>query len=194
MTGATGGAFRRPVSGRAGTLDRRMQAYRTGPETPRLLHRVMTTDDAESFFALNSHPDVMRYTGEPPLRSLDEARDAIASYPDFDTVGYGRWACVLKETDAMIGFCGLKRLDDLGEVDVGFRFLPEYWGRGLATEACSASLVFGFKTIGLARIIALVLPENGASVRVLEKVGMRPDGEVEYDGDRALRYVRTSAD
>ncbi len=151
----------------------------------------MTPADADAFFALNAHPDVMRYTGEPPLASVDEARRAIETYPDFDTVGFGRWGCVLKESGDLIGFCGLKYLIDLDEVDVGYRFFPEHWGKGLATEACAASLAFGFDTLKLERIIALVLPENGASVRVLDKCGMRPDGVVTYDGENALRYVIT---
>jgi RimJ/RimL family protein N-acetyltransferase len=145
-------------------------------------------DDAEAFFALNSHPEVMRFTGEPPIGSLDAAREAIVAYPDFETVGYGRWGCVLKETQAVIGFCGLKYLPELDEVDVGFRFLPEYWGRGLATEACAASLEFGFSTLLLEEIIGLVLPGNTASIRVLEKVGMHPDGRLTYEGVTALRY------
>lgn len=167
--------------------------FRIGPETVRLAHRAMTVDDAAAFYALNSHPDVMRFTGEPPLQSLDEARDALAAYPDFDTHGFGRWGCVLKETGAIIGFCGLKYLDELGEVDLGYRYLPEYWGRGLATEACRACVEFGFEQIGLEHIIALVLPENAASIRVLEKVGMRAEGEVEYEGVVALRYVVEAA-
>ena len=167
-----------------------MQHYRTGPETERLLHRAMTVEDAEAFFAFNGNPDVMRRTGEPPLPSLEAAREAIENYPDFDEVGYGRWACVLKQTGAVIGFCGLKYLPDLDAVDVGYRFLPEYWGRGLATEACRASLDFGFRTIGLDEVIALVLPDNSASIRVLEKVGMQFDREFVDDGMLVLRYVK----
>lgn len=163
--------------------------HRTGPETTRLLHRAFTVDDAAAFFALNGDPEVMRLTGEPLLASVEEARAAIAAYPDFETVGFGRWACVLRESGAVIGFCGLKLLPELDEVDVGYRFLPEYWGQGLATEACRASLAYGFDVLGLTRIIALVLPVNGASIRVLEKVGMRPEGTMEYDGQQALRYV-----
>lgn len=162
--------------------------HRTGPETTRLAHRALTVDDAEALFAINSHPEVMRFTGEPPCPSLDAARNAIRQYPDFETVGYGRWGCVLKDTDSVIGFCGLKYLPELDEVDVGYRFLPEYWGRGLATEACTASLEFGLRTIGLRRIIALVLPENAASIRVLEKSGMRRDGTKRYDGRTVLQY------
>ena len=132
----------------------------------------------------------MRFTGEPLLPSLDAAKQAIANYPDFDEVGYGRWACILKETQTIIGFCGLKYLPDLDAVDVGYRFLPQYWGHGLATEACMASLDFGFTTLCLEQIIGLVLPNNPASIRVLEKAGMQSDGEFVYDGTLALRYIK----
>lgn len=165
-----------------------MISYRTGPQTRRIEHRAFTPDDAEVFFRLNSHPEVMRYTGEPCLQSIDAARQAIINYPDFDTVGYGRWACVLKESGAVIGFCGLKYLPELDAVDVGFRFFPEYWGQGLGSEVCAASIAFGFDTLKLSSIIGLVLPENGASIRVLEKCGMHLSGEVEFDGECALKY------
>ncbi len=165
-----------------------MNSYRVGPQTQRLDHRAMTVDDAEAFYALNSHPEVMRFTGEPPILSVDDARRALDEYPDFDTVGYGRWGCVLRETQSLIGFCGLKYLPELDAVDVGYRFLPEHWGQGLATEACAASLKFGLDTLRLRRIIGLVLPENAASIRVLEKCGMRRNGTIEYDGHDALLY------
>lgn len=171
-----------------------MTDYRIGPETQRLTLRAMTIDDAAAFYALNSHPDVMRLTGEPPLQSEDEARKAIAAYPDFDKVGYGRWGCVLKESQSVIGFCGLKYLDDLNEVDIGYRFLPEYWGQGLATEACVATMAFGFDVLKLDRIIGLVLPENTASIRVLQKIGMRHDGDVSYEGQMALRFAIARTD
>lgn len=173
-----------------------MDQHRTGPTTPRLTHRAITPDDAPAFYALNSHPDVLRHTGEPPLESLDQARDALTNYPDFDTHGFGRWGCFLRRDDLetgakagdMIGFCGLKHLDELGEVDVGYRFFPEHWGKGYATEAGRASIAFGVETLGLERIIALVLPENLGSIRVIEKLGMRAAGRCECEGLDALRY------
>ena len=169
-----------------------MKRHEIGPTTERLILRAMSIDDADAFYALNSHPEVMRHTGEPPLDSVDDARNAIENYADFRTIGYGRWGCYLKESEKLIGFCGLKYLDDLKEVDLGYRLLPEYWGRGLATEACLASVAFGFDVLKLDRIIGLVLPENAASIRVLEKVGMGPDGEVDYDGHLAMRYAMTN--
>lgn len=167
-----------------------MNCYRIGPETERLQHRAFTVDDADAFFALNSNVEVMRYTGESLVPSLEAARQEIAAHPDFGTYGYGRWACVLKETQTIIGFCGLKYLSDLDVVDVGYRFLPQYWGQGFATESCVASLNFGFASLCLDQIVGLVIPENSASIRVLEKSGMKLDGEFVYDGMLALRYIK----
>jgi len=165
--------------------------YREGPETERLLHRAIEPGDAPQFFRLNSDPDVMRLTGDTPLRSVAEARQAILDYRDFDDVGYGRWACILKSSQEIIGFCGLKCLPEFDEVDVGYRFFPEFWGRGLATEACVASLRFGFESLLLNRIIGLVVPENRASIRVMQKSGMVFDGQVETEGILAIRYSIT---
>ena len=176
-----------------------MATYRAGPTTPRLIHRAMTTADAEAFYALNSHPEVIRYTGEPPIESVEQARDAIEHYPDFDTHGFGRWGCYLREDCAatgasagtLIGFCGLKHLDELNEVDIGYRFFPEHWGRGYATEAGRASLAFGFDELDLTKITALVLPENLGSIRVIEKLGMTHACRQDCEGLDALRYEIT---
>ena len=166
-----------------------MKSYTIGPETYRLKHRAFMIDDAEAFYALNSNPDVMRFTAEPMIPSLEDAREAIRNYADFEVVGYGRWACIVKETDTIIGFCGLKYLADLDAVDVGYRLHPQYWGQGFATEACIASLQFGFTTLKLKEIIGLVLPANAASIRVLEKAGMNFEQEFTYDGLQVLKYI-----
>ncbi len=171
-----------------------MQPHLVGPSTTRLDHRALTADDAESFYALNSHPDVMRYTGEPPIQSLEQAQQAIADYPDFKTIGYGRWGCFYKPTGELIGFCGLKYLPELDEVDIGFRYLPAYWGRGLATEAALACIDFGFDTLRLERIIGLVLEQNVASIRVLEKIGMQQNGRTLCEVLDALRFEISRTD
>lgn len=151
----------------------------------------MTLEDADAFFRLNSHPDVMRYTGEPPLPSVEAAREAIAGYRDWDDPGYGRWACVLRDEGAMIGFCGLKFLPELGETDIGYRLHPDYWGRGLATEAARATLHYGFETLDLEEIVALVLPGNAASVRVLQKLRMERGEDITYFDERVQRWSIT---
>lgn len=163
--------------------------YLTGPETERLLLRAFTAEDAAALFLLNSDRRVLRYTGEPPIRDEQDALHRIETCSDFRKHGFGRWACVYRPEMRVIGFAGLKVLEDLGEVDLGYRFLPDYWGLGLATEAAEACLRFGFDTVRLDRIIGLVLRDNVASVRVLRKVGMTCEGEVDYDGQRVLQYA-----
>lgn len=162
-------------------------------ETDRLLLREFDEGDAAAFFVLGSDPAITRYTGDPGggLVNLDHAAEILRSHPltDYRVHGFGRWACVDKRTGAVVGFAGLKRLPELGEVDIGYRFLPTHWGAGLATEAGREVLRYGFKGLRLLRVIGLVEPENTASVRVLEKLGLRADGSVEYGGQRVARYV-----
>lgn len=167
-----------------------VKSFRRGPETERLTHREFAVNDAAAAFALNGNAEVMRFTAEPMMESVDAAREFIANDFNFARIGYGRWACVLKETESVIGFCGLKYLPEFDEVDVGYRFLPQHWGQGLATEACLACLDFGFDEIGLPEIVAYVIPENVASVRVLEKSGMRFDSEFDYEGTPTLRFLK----
>lgn len=162
-------------------------------ETERLLLREFDEGDIESFYRLGSIPEVTRYTHDPGggLTSLEHAREVLRTRPlaDYKKHGYGRWACVYKATNEVIGFAGLKYLDEMHEIDLGYRFLPDYWGRGLATEACRAVLDFGFAQLGLKQIIAMVDPQNVASVRVLTKLGMTFVGMVEDGSLLVAKYV-----
>lgn len=143
-------------------------------ETERLLLREFVLDDLPEFFRLASDPDVTRYTGDG-CNTLEEARQGMIDRPlrDYRVHGFGRWAVVLKSTGKVIGFAGLKYLEESAEVDLGYRFFKEHWGQGLATEAARAILNFGITELKLHRIIGIADVENKASRRVLEKVGMR---------------------
>jgi RimJ/RimL family protein N-acetyltransferase len=160
-------------------------------QTERLLLREFDESDAAAFYLLGSDPTVTRYTGDGGLTGVEHAREVLCAHPiaDYRKYGFGRWACVLKATGRVIGFAGLKYLDDLKEVDIGYRLLPAHWGAGLATEACRPVVDYGFARLGLRQIIGLVDPENAASVRVLEKLGLAFAGMVEFRGDRVARYV-----
>ena len=144
-------------------------------ETDRLLLSEYVEEDAEAFFKLNSDPEVLRVVPDKALLNVEQARQLLIDHPiaDYRKHGFGRGACILKSTGEQIGFAGLKYLEELGEVDVAYRLMPTHWGLGLATEAALASVRFGFADLGLKRIIALVMPENIAPVRVLEKTGLR---------------------
>jgi [ribosomal protein S5]-alanine N-acetyltransferase len=87
------------------------------------------------------------------------------------------------------GLAGLKYLDELGEVDVAYRLLLAHWGQGLATEVALASVRYGFADLGLKRIIGLVMPKNIASLRVLEKTGLRYTEEVFLWGHGFSNYI-----
>ncbi|HIA03004.1 MAG TPA: N-acetyltransferase [Myxococcales bacterium] len=167
--------------------------HRLGPETARLSMRAFQPKDAEAFFRLNSHPEVIRYTGEPACESVAAAKQGIESYPDWNQYGIGRWATVLKATEEIIGFAGFKYLPDFDEIDLGYRFLPQYWGQGLATEASLACLSYGFKTLGLKRIVGFTDSDNQASMRVLLKLGFVQQPPVMYDGELAEFFVLEAA-
>jgi len=140
--------------------------------TGRLVLREMTSDDAEHAFRLNSDPEVVRHTGDGPFASVEAAREFLAAYQDYKLHGFGRWAVVRRSDSVWLGWCGLKRHAN-GDVDLGYRLLREYWGQGYATEAGRACLQLGFGRFELETIIGRVARENIASVRVLEKLGMR---------------------
>ena len=151
-------------------------------ETERLLLREIIPDDKEEMFRLHSHPDVQRYTGEPLVESVEEMEKAIrARTNNYKKYGYGRWATFLKDGMQFVGWAGLAYLPEFDEIDIGYRFLPEYWGLGIATEASEAILEYGFNTLGLERIIAIAMKENKASIRVMEKVGMKFDKLAPYE-------------
>ena len=160
-------------------------------ETERLLLREYVEDDAQAFFKLNSDPEVLRFVPDKQLLTVEQARQILLDHPiaDYRKYGFGRGACILKSTGEQIGFAGLKYLEELGEVDVAFRLTPAHWGQGLATEAALASVRFGFADLGLKRIIGLVMPENIASVRVLEKTGLRYADSVSFWGHQFSKYI-----
>jgi ribosomal-protein-alanine N-acetyltransferase len=173
-------------------------------ETDRLLLREYVEDDAEAFFKLNTDPEVLRFVPDKALLTVEQARQILIEHPiaDYRKYGFGRGACILKSTGEQIGFAGLKYLDELGEVDVAFRLLPAHWGVGLATEAALASVRYGFDKVRLKSaagrnrrvrtIIGLVMPQNIASVRVLEKTGLRYADNVSFWGHQFSKYIITA--
>ncbi len=159
-------------------------------ETERLLLREFVLEDVEDFFRMVSDPDVIRYTGDG-AKTIEEARKGLEERPiqDYRKYGYGRWATVYKPNGKVIGFAGLKYLDDVGDVDLGYRFFKEYWGQGIATEASRAIVAYGFDVLRLPHIIAFADIENKASIRVLEKVGFRFEKFTTYRDHEVAWYV-----
>jgi RimJ/RimL family protein N-acetyltransferase len=158
-------------------------------ETKRLLLRTFTLNDAELIYELNKDPDVNRYTGDPIL-DLAHAREVLEKIilPQYDLYNHGRWAVHTKPGLGFIGWCGLKARPERDEIDLGYRFIKSSWGQGYATEAAFASLNYGFEKLGLKRIVGRAMPENGASLRVLEKCNMIYVGEEIVDNHAARTY------
>ncbi|MCC2616503.1 GNAT family N-acetyltransferase [Aestuariibacter halophilus] len=164
-------------------------------ETPRLILRPFTEDDAPALHEVNRLPEVMRFIA-PVEQSVDDTLAYLKQGPlaDYAKYGYGRHALIDKASGTLIGFCGLKYLPDLDDVDIGYRMLPEYWGQGLATEASEVLMDYARNTLGLTRVIALALPDNHGSIAVMKKLGLVYEGTVEYLNDICALYAWNASD
>ena len=141
--------------------------------TPRLYLREFTIDDAQLLIDLNSDADVTRYTGDGPVKDLDDAKRILTEiiFPQYKNK-MGRWAVHLNHTDEFIGWCGLKYIADKDETDLGYRFFKQHWGKGYATESSKAVMDYGVNVLKLKNIIARAAKANTASVNVIKKLGM----------------------
>ena len=143
-------------------------------ETNRLLLRRFTEDDASLLYELNLDPEVIRYTHDP-IADVEHAKQVLheVMLPQYSLYDHGRWAVHLRSNLEFMGWCGLKYLSETNEVDLGYRLMKKFWGKGYATEAALACIEYGFNTLNLPVIIGRALPGNLASIKVLEKCGMK---------------------
>lgn len=144
-------------------------------ETERLDLRKLAVEDAEFILGLLNEPSFLRFIGDKGVRTLEDARGYILTGPvaSYEQHGFGLWLVALRDSNVPIGICGLLKRDSLPDVDVGFAFLPQFCSRGYAYESASAAISFGAKVMGLQRIVAITNPDNAASIKVLEKLGLR---------------------
>jgi ribosomal-protein-alanine N-acetyltransferase len=159
--------------------------------TPRLDLRPMTTADLGAAHALWTDPDVRRYLCDDTVISTDQAREWLAiSERDFAERRYGLWAVHARPAPAaapVIGFAGARQWPD-GGPEVMYGLLPAWWGKGLATEAADGVLAHLFETLGYQAVTAATDPPNGASVRVMERLGMMFDWRGEMHGLDTVVY------
>ena len=160
-------------------------------ETDRLYLRRFTPDDAKAVFLLNSMPEILRYFPGSPMKSIEDARQVIINHilPVYAKFDYGRWAVVNKQNERVIGYCGPKYLDKYNEVGLTFRYLPEYWGKGFATEAAISAMKV-CQEHHLAGMLALVLLGNKQYERVLNKLKMNEKERDQYLGYRVKIFHR----
>ncbi|GLV60926.1 N-acetyltransferase [Dictyobacter sp. S3.2.2.5] len=160
-------------------------------ETERLLVRYLRADDFESFYALCSDPEVMRYMGDGEPLTAEQTRDWIdISKNNYQMRGYGCFAIVSRQDQQMIGFGGLARPARNPYLEIIYAFKKSCWGQGLASEFVKGLLKACFELWHLPRVEATIDPRNQASVKVVEKAGLRfvrsgPD----EDGEIILWYA-----
>ncbi|MEH2284512.1 MAG: GNAT family N-acetyltransferase [Nostoc sp.] len=156
-------------------------------ETARLQLRHFSLKDFDYLFRLYSDVEVMRYLSP---RTREQTQASLSKHiQQWQHHNFGMWAVIHKETSAMIGRCGLGFLENTPEVEIGYVFDKSYWNMGLATEASLATLKFGFGKVKLDRIVAIAHPENLASVRVIQKVGMKYEKNASYYGHDVVYYA-----
>jgi [ribosomal protein S5]-alanine N-acetyltransferase len=161
-------------------------------ETERLVIRSFEPRDAQPWLEMVTDPDVRRFLPPGPLPRLETFAAAMVRRQAMEREhGYAMWAVEIKETGAFVGQCGLYPAEHKGpEIELAYHFDKASWNNGFATEAATAALAHGLGAIGLDRVIALVMPKNVGSRRVVEKAGMRFAGTATYYDLPGLRkYV-----
>lgn len=148
-------------------------------KTTRLILRELQLSDAAFALRLYNDPSFLHHIGDKGVRSIEDAeknlqQGAIASYA---LHGYGMWLVENQQGQA-IGLCGLIKRDFLTETDLGYAYLPEFFGMGYAYEAASAVLAYAAEHTALKTLVAIVSPANLASKSLLEKLGFVQHGQV----------------
>ena len=146
-------------------------------ETERLIMRPFHENDVERLFLLDSNPEVMKYIGIKPLTKIEQSAEVIKMIQkQYAENGIGRLAVIEKKSNLLIGWSFLKYLtEEINGIknvyDLGYRFLPKFWGKGYAAESAKASIEYGFKEMNLDKICAHAHSENEASIYTLKKLG-----------------------
>jgi RimJ/RimL family protein N-acetyltransferase len=163
-------------------------------ETERLLIRRLEVRDYEGLYDLDSDPDVMRYISDGKPMSAEAVRSVLEKIIGRYEEGkvYGVWAAEVKTSGEFIGWFALKPLPGTSEIEIGYRLLKKYWGKGYATEGAKELLRYGTEILGLRKIVAIANPKNQASKNVLEKVGLKYIGDHHYQSSPESEKVLVS--
>ena len=162
-------------------------------ETARLVIRTFESRDAEAWVAMVNDPEVVRFLPPGPAPTVEIFQEVIERRHTMEReIGYAMWAVDDKTTAAFVGQCGIRPVDEGAgpEIDLAYHYTRASWNKGYATEAVIAVLAHGLGPVGLDRIMAVAMPANIGSWRVMEKAGMRYQGLVSYYGLEGLKkYV-----
>lgn len=141
-------------------------------ETERLFLRPLDENDSDAIYAMRSDKDVMRYIREPQNREETENWIQLVS-SRWETEKIGFCGVFEKKNKKFLGWCGIWRLQETDELEIGYAIAKQFWNRGYATEAACRFLQYVFETLKSDKITAVAEPENAASRRVMEKLGMK---------------------
>lgn len=162
--------------------------------TNRLILRPLRREDFEPYARIMGAREVGYWFPKGDGYTREESEKSLnAILKHWDKHDFGIWGIVDKANGALIGRCGLNMIDETSEVEVDFVLAPNSWGRGYATEAAKAALAYGFQKLKLQNIIGLAKPENTASRRVIEKIGMQFKRNTEYWGITCAYYAISKA-
>ena len=154
-------------------------------QTERLSLRWLHAGDAAFILELVNEPSWLRYIGDRGVATLEDAENYIRNGPVemYRRLGFGLYLVELKEAGQPLGICGLIKREALEDVDLGFAFLPRYWGRGYAFESAAAVVGHGKLVFGLSRIVAITSQDNDPSAKVLAMLGFRLERMLRLDPD-----------
>ena len=163
-------------------------------QTERLILRAFTPADEAPLHAIVSKLEVLRYFPRTKPWPLEQLQRWMASqFTHWAEHGFGWFAVEERATRQLMGWCGLRTLEESGEVEVLYLYDEPFWGKGLGTEAARRTVADGFTAYGLPEIIGLTLPGNIASQRVLEKAGLVFVGEEDYFGVTCNKFTLNQA-
>lgn len=159
-------------------------------ETRRLILRLMRPEDVDGLLKIFADPKVMKSFGVDPFTKAQMEKWVWRNIIHQQKHGYGLFTVVHKDDHIIVGDCGLEHMEILGqpEVELGYDFRSDYWNQGLASEAARAVRDFALFTLHLPRLISLIRPDNVASRRVSEKIGMKPEQDIMRGDEKYFIY------
>jgi RimJ/RimL family protein N-acetyltransferase len=156
--------------------------------TDRLYQRPWRPEDADAVAAMYAKPQVMTWIPGGAWDRSQTERFVARMIEMHERQGFCIYPVLLKESDKIIGHCGLNHLERGPEIEIAFLFDEQYWGKGFATEIARAVLKRALQTMGVERVVAVAFPENARSIAVMQRIGMKPIGIARHFKSDVVKY------
>ncbi len=154
-------------------------------ETERLILKEFSSEDREFIQELLNTPGWLKYIGTRSINTTEDAINYIKNriQKSYSETGFGFYLMILKSSGAKAGMCGLVKRESLDDIDIGFALLPQFEGNGYAFEASEGVMKFAKDNLNLKKLAAITVPYNTPSIKLLEKLGMKFEKEINLPGD-----------